>query len=329
MIVCKFGGKSTTTKTGLANIKLLSHDDRRQVFVFSAVGKEYDGDQKLTDILIDYCNGKQKELSLVKHKLQSLAKRTDVSINLNYYLKKIKKSKDKNYIISRGEFITTKIISKFLNIKFIPAEKIIYFSKNNIDLIKIENKLKYYIKKYKQICTCGFYGRDEQTKKIVLFERGGGDTTGAVIAKAAGAAIYENYTDISGVKSANPEIVSCPQTIERIGYGDMGVLSQYGGSVLHKSVCDILEKTNIKTKIINIFNLDDKKTVIDKNNYFVQFIGFKKNNKKFEIIIKTKIKLNNYFKKISDFYYFVCDEDDYKERIRSLHQLLMDEKEGE
>ena len=293
MIVCKFGGKATTSLKGIKNVKKISLNNERRVFVFSAVGKEDELDFKLTDILIKFFKSddknKEKYFLIIKNKFKKLLDFTKTKINLNYYLKKIKNSKNYNFIISRGEYITTKIMSKYLNIKFIPAENLIYFLNNAIDFQKIQKKLNYYLKKYKKICTCGFYGMDELSRDIVLFERGGGDTTGAVIAKAINSPIYENYTDISGVKMADPKIVNNPKTLVQISYRNMQVLSQFGGNVLHESVCEILDGTKTETSVINIFNLSGEKTKINNKKDFSKFIGYKKNGKKFEVIIKSNI----------------------------------------
>lgn len=329
MIVCKFGGKATTSLKGIKNVKKISLNNERRVFVFSAVGKEDELDFKLTDILIKFCKSddknKEKYFLSIKNKFKKLLDFTKTKINLNYYLKKIKNSKNYNFIISRGEYITTKIMSKYLNIKFIPSEKLIYFLNNNVDFKTIQKKLNYYLKKYKKICTCGFYGKDEINGDIVLFDRGGGDTTGAIIAKAINSPIYENYTDISGVKMADPKIVDNPKTLAQISYRNMQVLSQFGGSVLHESVCEILDGTNTETRVINIFKLSDKKTKINNKKDFSQFIGYKKNNKKIEIIIKSKIDLNEKIKnikKIKNYFYMICEKNDYKQKIYEIYNLL-------
>jgi aspartate kinase len=52
----------------------------------------------------------------------------------------------------------------------------------------------------------GFYGRDRQGR-IKTFPRGGSDITGAVVARAVGASVYENWTDVSGLLMADPRVV--------------------------------------------------------------------------------------------------------------------------
>ena len=92
MIVCKFGGTSTTDLLSIQNIQKLSKNNRRKIFVFSAIGKNKK-DKKLTDLLIEYCNcNKQKELNDIYNKIENkfinLIKITKQNINIKYELNK-------------------------------------------------------------------------------------------------------------------------------------------------------------------------------------------------------------------------------------------------
>ena len=51
---------------------------------------------------------------------------------------------------------------------------------------------------------------------IVTFPRGGSDITGAIISSGVRATIYENFTDVSGIYKANPNIIKDPELIEEI-----------------------------------------------------------------------------------------------------------------
>ena len=136
MIVCKFGGSATASKTAVDNLKKLKNDERI-IWVFSAIGKEFDGDVKLTDLLIAYTrknSNKTKIKQQIKNKFTRLKKNTNVDVDtdkfIDEYCNKFDNDLNKDYFISRGEYLTSLIMSKYLDIKFVSAEKII-FSKNN------------------------------------------------------------------------------------------------------------------------------------------------------------------------------------------------------
>ncbi len=68
---------------------------------------------------------------------------------------------------------------------------------------------------------------------LVTFPRGGSDITGAILAAAVQAELYENFTDVDSVYAANPAIVKNPVEIKRMTYREMRELSYAGFSVFH------------------------------------------------------------------------------------------------
>lgn len=87
----------------------------------------------------------------------------------------------------------------------------IYFDYNGkLDEQKTKDALINQFIKTKTIVIPGFYG-SYPNGNIHLFSRGGSDVTGAVVAKALSADLYENWTDVSGFLVADPKIVSHPK----------------------------------------------------------------------------------------------------------------------
>ena len=84
-----------------------------------------------------------------------------------------------------------------------------------------------------RLCLPGFYGATVDGA-IKLFQRGGGDITGAIVARCLDADLYENWTDVSGFLSADPRIVQNPRAIGRITFDEMRELSYMGASVLQE-----------------------------------------------------------------------------------------------
>ena len=78
----------------------------------------------------------------------------------------------------------------------------------------------------------GFYGYTE-SGRLVTFPRGGSDITGAILAAAVGADLYENFTDVYSVFAASPGLVSDPRPVGEITYREMRELSYAGFSVFH------------------------------------------------------------------------------------------------
>lgn len=318
MIVCKFGGASTTSVKSIQNIKLLKDkNSKRQVFVFSAIGKSHKGDKKITDLLIEISQNKNvtKNKKIILNKFKKLQKILKINIStqklLNKFYNKFLSTQNADYLISRGEYLTTLFMSKYLGIKFIPAEKIIFFQDNKINYKKTKNKLNNYINKYKIIATCGFYGIDENNK-IKLFSRGGSDITGAIIAKCLHANVYENWTDVCGIKQVNPKITISKQ-IKKMSYTDLDIMTKCDANVIHNDCIRILQGENIKLKVGNIFKINSKKTVVVDKCREVRFICYKVEDSKVFVYYKDK-KLN--------FIQKICSPQNFKEKILQIYKKL-------
>lgn len=288
MIVCKFGGSATAREQALKNIKKLADGQERKILVFSAIGREDGEDDKLTDLLIKLAENinNEKIITNIENKLNKLKKILNLKINIkkliNNFLNKYKKEKDYNYLISRGEYITSYMMAKYLNYVFIPAEKLIYFRKNKINYKKIKEKLKFYLKKYKKIVIPGFYGVDEN-RKIILFSRGGSDVSGAIIARCSNADIYENWTDEDGIKEVNPSIC-LSSTIFRMPYSQLKIMTAADAKVIHEDCADILKNRGITLKVANILNINSAATYVCDEAEWSFFVCFKEKGEGFEII---------------------------------------------
>ena len=107
----------------------------------------------------------------------------------------------------------------------------------------------------------GFYGAKEDGT-IVTFSRGGSDITGSLVARAAMADLYENWTDVSGFLIADPRIVTNPKSIETITYRELRELSYMGATVLHEDAIFPVRKVGIPINIRNTNAPQDKGTLI-------------------------------------------------------------------
>lgn len=84
----------------------------------------------------------------------------------------------------------------------------------------------------------GFFGYTEPDQNglqfLVTFPRGGSDITGAILAAAVRADIYENFTDKDAVCAANPNIVPNARPISHLTYREMRELSYSGFNIFQE-----------------------------------------------------------------------------------------------
>ena len=141
MIVCKFGGSSVATLDNAKKIKnIIDSDEKRKIIVVSAIGKSKSCNWKITDLLfaIDYLleSGKncENEINKVFSRYEELSKQLGVEINWSHekriFNNNISNWINKNYIVSRGEYYSALVYSKYLNAEFLDAQKYIILKKD-------------------------------------------------------------------------------------------------------------------------------------------------------------------------------------------------------
>ena len=98
--------------------------------------------------------------------------------------------------------------------------------------------------------------------------RGGSDYSAAVLAAALEADELRIYTDVSGVMSADPRIVSDARPLAKMSYAEAAELSYFGAKVIHpRTVLPAIE-ARIPVKILNTFAPNDPGTTITADPVF-------------------------------------------------------------
>ena len=92
--------------------------------------------------------------------------------------------------------------------------------------------------------------------------RGGSDYTAAIIAGAADASVLEIWTDVSGMMTADPRIVTNIKLIPKISYQEAMELSHFGAKVIYPPTIQPVMSKNIPVWIKNTFAPEDEGTVI-------------------------------------------------------------------
>ena len=275
MVVCKFGGSSLSSETQFKKVKnIVKNCNKRRVVIVSALGKREDSDNKLTDLfyviythaLHGICyEGLWEE---VKTRFVDIKKDLSLTFEIEAELAHIKKNLDANLLtvddlVSRGEYLTARLMSEYLNFEFIDAKDVITFCANGeIDMEQTKSKLQQKIQEKSKVVIPGFYGAYNTTGKIKLFGRGGSDITGAIIAACLGAEKYENFTDVSGVLMADPRIIDTPPAIPRLTYEELSELTYMGASVLHEASAHPVRDAGIPIHIKNTNDPDAQGTII-------------------------------------------------------------------
>lgn len=271
--VAKFGGSSVADGIQLTKIKeIIYSDPERRYIVVSAPGKRYEGDNKITDLL--YLCKTHMEHNLPYDQLfQVVADRymavevnlgVDVDLMSEFEIIKenLRQDASADYIASRGEYLNAVLIAAFLGFDFVDTKDLIKFdAKGRVMQEETDKAIKEELAKHEKAVLPGFYGSTPDGK-IKTFSRGGSDITGALVARAIGASVYENWTDVSGFLMADPRIVKNPKQIDSISYKELRELSYMGASVLHEDAIYPARSANIPINIRNTNRPEDRGTFI-------------------------------------------------------------------
>ena len=167
----------------------------------------------------------------------------------------------RDYVASRGEYLCGRILADVLDAVFIdPAEAILFRADGRLDSDSYR-RLRARLSDDWLYVIPGFYGADVEGE-IVTFSRGGSDITGAIVARAVGAEVYENWTDVSGLLMADPRLVPNPLPVEEITYREMRELAYMGADVLHDEAMFPVRTAKIPIHIRNTNRPEDVGTLI-------------------------------------------------------------------
>ena len=263
--VVKFGGSSLADAEQFRKVAaIVKADPSRRFVVASAPGKRYSKDVKVTDMLY-HCYEMVRNREDITEYYEQICERYngiirelglnfDISGELLYIRNAITHHSGRDFAASRGEYLNSLILAKFLGFDFIDAESVVFFHENGqYDGERTDAELREELKKHRYAVIPGFYGV-MPNGTIKTFSRGGSDITGSIVARAADAEIYENWTDVSGCLMADPRIVENPQPIKTITYRELRELSYMGASVLHEDAIFPVRYAGIP---INIRNTND------------------------------------------------------------------------
>ena len=271
--VLKFGGTSLADAEHFRQVAaIVKSDPKRRYVVASAPGKRFSNDTKVTDLLYKcYALASEEEditevFNEIKTRYNDIISELGLDLDLTETFEKIRlsvlHSSGRDYVASRGEYLNAMILAKYLGFPFIDAKKVIFFKEDgSFDSEKTNDILRDRLAGCEYAVIPGFYG-SMPNGTIKTFSRGGSDITGSIVARAASANLYENWTDVSGFLMADPRIIHDPRVIDTITYKELRELSYMGATVLHEDSIFPVRYSKIPINIRNTNKPEDRGTFI-------------------------------------------------------------------
>lgn len=274
--VAKFGGSSVASASQIQKIgNIIKNDKDIRAVVVSAPGKRFKADIKVTDLLISlFKEYKAESPSYIKTLDMIILRYREISEVLGIDKDLVDSFKDElleylssieddfyleNTVKSAGEDFNARLIAAYLKDLGLKAS---YISPKDLGLVleyslndaNIVDETYDNIKKYRDskdiLVIPGFFGYSKEGNRLT-FSRGGSDITGSIVARGLGCDIYENYTDMTYIYSANPNLFKDPAPIKTISYAEMRELSYNGFQIFQEDAVEPLLDTDIEIHVKN------------------------------------------------------------------------------
>lgn len=279
MKVAKFGGTSLASAEQIEQIcAIVTADPARRLVVVSAPGKRDPQDSKVTDLLIEVVRAQLThqdgrtvlarvidryaaivaELGLPDTALAPIVADFERRLAINPHDKALYADAMK----AGGEDNCARLVAEYLRHSGVeayyldPGEGGLMLSEDpgNARVLQASyGKLRQLKNRPGITIFPGFFGYSP-AGRVVTFSRGGSDITGAILAAAVDATLYENFTDVDSVFAANPALVPDPVAVSEITYREMRELSYAGFSVFHDEALEPVFHAGIPVVVKNTNN---------------------------------------------------------------------------
>jgi len=258
MKVAKFGGSSVADAQQILKVvDIVKADPDRRIVVVSAPGKRCSDDIKVTDLLIALAKAViagqpyENELAPVVERYAEIQKALGLdpaivseieadlhrriesrSANEAQFMDTLKASgEDNNAKIVAQVFVNQGIPARYVDPK--DAGLLLSDDFGNAQVLPASFQNLATLRDRKELVVFpGFFGYTKQGE-VATFPRGGSDITGAIVAAAVKADVYENFTDVDSVFAVDPRILETAPAIKLLTYREMRELSYAGFGVFH------------------------------------------------------------------------------------------------
>lgn len=221
-------------------------------------------------------------------------------------------------ILSKGELLSSLVIGHTLNMseiatQWLDARRFVITNDEYLQaepLIQEIERLtppaidKAFNDGFQAVITQGFISATTDGETTVL-GRGGSDYSASLIGMAMQASAIEIWTDVDGVKSADPRRVANTQSISRISFEEAAEMAHFGAKVLHPLTIEPAVMKNIPVYVLNSLNPENSGTEIvsyDDVEDGVKSISFKEGIVLMNIFSPRMINISGFLMKVFDIF---------------------------
>ena len=221
--------------------------------------------------------------------------------------------RNKAIIISNGELLSSTIICFAMNAKgirtnWVDARKMMvtndaYLKGEPVEseiVTRVPGMIAEAYKGMDAVITQGFIATNLKGEQTVL-GRGGSDYSASLIGMSIDAERIEIWTDVDGVRTADPRYVKNTRYLERISFEEAAEMAHFGAKVLHPLTIEPAVKKNIPLYVLNSMNPSGKGTAILRNELIedgVKSVSFKENIRVINIFSMRMINTSGFLRRV-------------------------------
>jgi aspartate kinase len=287
--IFKFGGASVKNAEGVRNLKKILdiYKDEKLLVIISAMGKMTNQLEKVLDSWYYHPDSLKANFEMVKNFHLDIAQQlenndgeiTSILLPILDRLWEILSSKnsdnyDKDYddIVSFGEYLSTKLISTYLNLngyenEFACAVNLVKtddsYREGKVDWEETEKIILNFVTEYpdKTIITQGFIGGTLHGD-VTTLGREGSDFSAAIFAYCLNAKDVTIWKDVPGLLNADPKFYPDAVKLDEISYQEAIELAYYGATIIHPKTIKPLQNKNIPLYVKSFLAPHDEGSIV-------------------------------------------------------------------
>ncbi|MEM7262704.1 MAG: aspartate kinase [Planctomycetota bacterium] len=285
MIVLKFGGTSVGGSDPIRRVGKIvqTRIERGAVVVVSAVGGITDKLFRLSDSALSGANWEEAfvairdqhhqilqelelEEDLVDHLLSDLHSLAGGIASLKELT-----ARTRDRLVSFGERLSARIVAAHLRSQGVASTALDAFDAGLLTdsrfgearpLPNTEERIREALAGVEGVPIITGYLAQDSEGVITTLGRGGSDYSASIFGAALGAEEIEIWTDVDGVLSADPRIVSGATRLEKLSFSEASELAFYGAKVIHPLTMEPAVRKNIPIRVLNTYRPESAGTTI-------------------------------------------------------------------
>ena len=341
MIVMKFGGTSVANFEAITRTIFIIGGklDQKPVVVVSALSKVTDLLYRISDAAVSKDSSLTKELlaelrqrhlnlacELLEQnpvqkesaisRVNAICDELDALANAVCAVGELS-DRNKAIIIANGELLSSTIICFAMNAKgirtnWIDARKMMvtndaYLKGEPVEseiVVRVPGMIAEAYQGMDAVITQGFIASNMKGEQTVL-GRGGSDYSASLIGMSIDSERIEIWTDVDGVRTADPRYVQNTKYLEKISFEEAAEMAHFGAKVLHPLTIEPAVKKNIPIYVLNSMNPSGKGTAILRNEFIedgVKSVSFKENIRVINIFSMRMINTSGFLRRVFEIF---------------------------